>query len=93
MLGEHCLDAGVVEAVVDRQDMGAGNTKDMIDTQSFHIPDDQLTHFHFHTAVLTQALWGRRCACLAARRRIIGGEGYLMQFRKTLAGCFFGFCL
>ena len=48
MFGKNALDARIVQAVIYRQDVGAGHTEDGIYTQAFHIFDDQLTNLDFH---------------------------------------------
>ena len=48
MLDQHTLDAGVIQAVVHRQDMRTGHTEDKFDTQLLQILYDQFADLDFH---------------------------------------------
>ncbi len=40
VLGKYRLDVGVIERIVDRQNVGPGHTENVFDTQMLHIADD-----------------------------------------------------
>lgn len=48
MLGQDCLNTGIIQAVIDRQDMGAGHAEDVLDPQSFHVSNDEFADLYFH---------------------------------------------
>ena len=48
MLDQHALDAGVIQAVLYRQDMCTGHSEDKLDTQLLQIFYDQFADLDFH---------------------------------------------
>jgi hypothetical protein len=48
MLDQHALDAGVIQAVLYRQDMCTGHSEDKLDTQLLQILYDQFADLDFH---------------------------------------------
>ena len=59
MPGEYAFYTGLIEAVIYRQDMSAGQTKDKLDTVLLHVFNDQLADRDFH--VFTALLISRHC--------------------------------